>query len=112
MRLSNVSSAFGAPMGRYQDPDFGQGKIRLARVPINSGGYDAGGAYWGTGERLWCARDEEGAERFIHAPSRASACRFLAIDVTRLARKLTARDFETFADGLMGIPGVPAEGKV
>lgn len=30
-------------------------KLRLVRVRLDSGGYDAGGAYWGIGERLYRA---------------------------------------------------------
>jgi hypothetical protein len=35
-------------------------KFSLQWVPINAGGYDAGGAYWGTGPRLyWAAAVDE-----------------------------------------------------
>lgn len=50
MKLTNVSSRYGAPMGRKSFyPAFpGQEvKLHLQKVPINSGGYDSGGAYWG-----------------------------------------------------------------
>lgn len=51
----NVNSKYGAPMGR---PKQGHGaepttKFEVKRVPINSGGYDHGGAYWGTGQPLY-----------------------------------------------------------
>lgn len=55
----HVSGKYGAPMGRKSghldglqilasDPPF-----TLQRVRINSGGYDAGGAYWGLGSPLY-----------------------------------------------------------
>lgn len=51
----NVNSKYGAPMGR---PKQGHGAdpttpFEVKRVPINSGGYDRGGAYWGTGQPLY-----------------------------------------------------------
>ena len=55
---SDVSSRYGAPMGRHgdslsalqilpSDPPF-----TLQRVRLN-GGYDSGGAYWGAGQPLF-----------------------------------------------------------
>jgi hypothetical protein len=67
---SDVSSKYGAPITE---------KLHLARVRLNSGGYDVGGAYWGVvGEPLWCAwnttdsiylraRDREAAKAHIVA---------------------------------------------
>lgn len=40
------------------------GKLRLRRVPINAGGYDSGGAYWGNGQPLFCADGETATEWF------------------------------------------------
>lgn len=50
-----VNARYGAPMGR---PSFGHGAdpttpFSLVRVPLNSGGYDRGGAYWGIGQPLY-----------------------------------------------------------
>lgn len=63
----DVSCKYGAPMGRptrdtYTDKSGTTHKItvtddakpfRLVRCRLNSGGYDAGGAYWGIGEPLY-----------------------------------------------------------
>ena len=54
--LPNMEVHFGAPMGR---DDVGSAaaadlKLRDCLVPINAGGYDAGGAYWGVGAPLRC----------------------------------------------------------
>ncbi len=56
-----VSCKYGAPMGRYSDPieRFADSKVHLQIVSINSGGYDSGGAYWGTGIALWCVWNDE-----------------------------------------------------
>lgn len=60
MQLSDVSSKYGAPMGRpsIHDvlPDETLGKFELRRVPLNQGGYDSGGAYWGTPSNLYHTR--------------------------------------------------------
>lgn len=47
--LPKVSSRYGAPMGRHSDPlhSFAGLKVSLRRVPLDGGGYDEGGAYWG-----------------------------------------------------------------
>lgn len=75
MNLSKVSSRYGAPMGRSSDnmANFGScGKIHLAKVTLDSGGYDKGGAYWGHGETLWKAWDNE-IEAFFRASNRDAA---------------------------------------
>ena len=52
----------------------------LRRVSINQGGYDSGGAYWGTGAPLYyfeayeeCDGDETEISDFIRASSREHA---------------------------------------
>lgn len=60
MFLSDVSSKYGAPMGRASVDDVAPGEVlgrfELARVRLNIGGYDSGGAYWGHGKPLYRAR--------------------------------------------------------
>jgi len=73
----NVSSKYGAPMGRRSDPlsDF-VGKCHLRVVPFVDYDYDQGGAYWGGGRdtlSLYCAWDNEGHARYIRAFDRDSA---------------------------------------
>jgi hypothetical protein len=57
IKLSNVSSQFGAPMGRksYQSDKEASFKFRVQRVRLDRGGYDEGGAYWGIGQPLYIA---------------------------------------------------------
>jgi hypothetical protein len=57
LTLAEVNIKYGAPMGRHYfhrvgltDPQF-----QLERVPLTDGGYDCGGAYWGTPDDLWLA---------------------------------------------------------
>jgi len=70
-----ASGRFGASMGRTSDLSYqAAGKLRLERVPINSGGYDPGGAYWGSGQPLFLATSEEdGRVRYLRAPDRDAA---------------------------------------
>lgn len=62
-----VSSKYGAPMGRANHNSYTDrkgrtwdltvnehaGPFRLVRVAVDNGGYDSGGAYWGLGEPLY-----------------------------------------------------------
>jgi len=63
-----VCCRYGAPMGRHTGPQpEGDGdKWRLQRVPIDAGGYDPGGAYWGLGGALyWACNTATGGESFF-----------------------------------------------
>jgi hypothetical protein len=75
-KTPDVSSKYGAPMGRHTGPNYlstEAGKIQLQRVRLNNGGYDAGGAYWGHGQALWCAMDQDGNTQYFRAYDRDSA---------------------------------------
>lgn len=83
LSLSNACSRYGASMGRdsTSDRDLRQlapepVKLSLRRVPLDAGGYDSGGAYWGAGEPLYRASDEAGLGEvtlFLRARDRAHA---------------------------------------
>lgn len=52
IKLAEVDCRYGAPMGRQgkhigPPEKVGPVKLHLEVVPLNSGGYDSGGAYWG-----------------------------------------------------------------
>lgn len=90
--ISPVSCRYGAPMGRpswgYPEnaPDRG---IHLFHVPLDSGGYDSGGAYWGTGQqRLYCAYAHEDYCDFVRADTREAAAKALELDNTLLISPL------------------------
>lgn len=52
----------GASMGRSQrTPETCASRFYLRRIPIDSGGYDQGGAYWGCGAPIYFAESEDGA---------------------------------------------------
>lgn len=88
-QLPAVSCTYGAPMGRreYGDPSHAEGFIRVFRVRLDSGGYDEGGAYWGTGTPLWCAEEPRGEYRaFIRAASRLQAVAGFGIPARSMAK--------------------------
>jgi len=75
----HVGGMYGAPMGRYGDKfdSTFAGEVKLARVALWDGGYDHGGAYWGSGTPLWVAvwDDEEYVcEAFFRASDYQDAC--------------------------------------
>ena len=71
-----VNCTYGAPLGRSSQPAGHDDtvKVSLRRVPINAGGYDRGGAYWGLGAPLWYACDDDGDySEYFRAWDRAAA---------------------------------------
>ena len=57
-----VSCRDGAPMGRsnFGDTFDVMRPLHLVRLPLDSGGYDSGGAYWGHGVPLYAVHDTAG----------------------------------------------------
>jgi len=81
--IKPVSAKYGAPMGRHTGPEYidpDAGPIYLRRVRLNSGGYDAGGAYWGLGKPLFCAQDQDGGTVMFRAYDRQEAKALLCAD--------------------------------
>lgn len=73
---SKAYSKYGASMGRkaFGKPGFME-RMALHRVLLDQGGYDPGGAYWGSGagtEALWRLQGED-CEAYIRAPNRGAA---------------------------------------
>jgi len=82
-KLIDVSSRYGAPMGRWNilatDPMLAH-KMHLVRLRWVDGDYDAGGAYWGrsslSGDNIYWAYGEDEEiqfEHFVRARSRDEA---------------------------------------
>lgn len=111
-QLPKISTTYGAPMGRKnQRLDKAPGSIRLFKVNLDSGGYDDGGAYWGTslGDSLYCAMDEEGSMCFVRETSRLRAA--IALDVPNTALKNRIKSYIGYCYALLRkdapqIPGV------
>ena len=86
-QFEQVNSRYGAPMGRrangYLETRIKR-HVRLFRVRIDSQGYDDGGAYWGIGEPLFCAIDDDGNRQFVRAASRFLAAVKLDIPMPAL----------------------------
>ena len=87
-QFSDVNSRYGAPMGRaeFGTHEQADGKIRLFKVRLDSGGYDDGGAYWGSGQALFCATDGGDFRQFIRADSRLQAVAVLGLEYGKLKR--------------------------
>lgn len=63
-------SQYGASMGRGSDlPEDTTAALTIRKVPIDAGGYDPGGAYWGTPANLYCVSDEDGRTSYQRAAS-------------------------------------------
>ncbi len=68
--ITDVSSPRGAPMGRGRyanSADSVARPVTLFRLPLDGGGYDPEGAYWGAPSNLWCATDEQDFRTFTRA---------------------------------------------
>ena len=69
--VPSVPGRYGAPMGRHGRPLCGEDEDLVAtRVPLDEGGYDAGGAYWGlrpAGQALFAVQDGLGNMTFVDA---------------------------------------------
>lgn len=81
---SKAYSASGSSMGRRNGTSerLDVKLLHVERVPINSQGYDPGGAYWGTGRPLyvaWGEGPEYDAEYFVRAANRQEAKEAAAI---------------------------------
>ena len=95
-QFENVSCEYGAPMGRKSSPlNKPETKsVRLFRVTVNSQGYDDGGAYWGTGEPLFCARNDDGYIDFVRAKNRFDAAAMLDLKNETLLKPLTINEID------------------
>ena len=99
--LADVGSRHGAPMGRrgdVLDPDAGKPSAR--RVTLDSGGYDAGGAYWGVGQSLWQVTDPDGNTAYLRADNAREAIAEAWQDPDGMgARAATVADGKHMTDG-------------
>lgn len=70
-----VSCKYGAPMGRLDaHPScFEDQKCYLVCIRLNAGGYDRGGAYWGSGAPLYALGTQDGEWTYFRAHGRKDA---------------------------------------
>jgi hypothetical protein len=72
-----VDGKYGAPMGRQSWDDNAEpfaGRMYLRHIPLDSGGYDKGGTYWGIGMRLYgYAAHDDSVNGFVRAYDRVDA---------------------------------------
>lgn len=60
-QVADVGGAYGAAMGRATYRAEAGEPLSVRRVTLDEGGYDAGGAYWGIGQSLWCVMGADDA---------------------------------------------------
>jgi hypothetical protein len=72
MIITQVSSQYGAPMGRSNGQIETENTCYAMPVPLNDG-YDFGGAYWGSGQQLWAVIDQDGDSTFHRAADQSEA---------------------------------------
>jgi hypothetical protein len=103
LKLSEVSSKYGAPMGRrdtHADDQDAPIELMVHHLPFVDGDYDSGGAYWGGGGGpLWRATEIEGpVEFFIRAKDRWEALEVVREEYPAVHIVDTPRDawFEDF----------------
>lgn len=92
-QMQKVNSQYGAPMGRCNRgliQNCEPRTVRLFRVNLDSGGYDDGGAYWGTGDPIYCATDDTDYFATIRASNRAHACLLLDIELEQLKQSISS----------------------
>lgn len=65
--LDDVSSRYGAPMGRRSIHDAPSATVTLFRVRFYDGDYDRGGAYWGGGGSPLFAAIGDDFQHFLRA---------------------------------------------
>lgn len=81
LKLPEVYSRYGAPMGRPTFSDGTPTRARLSRMRLVDGDYDQGGAYWGGPGPIYWLRDDAGTvQDFIRAGSRHEAAAVVAED--------------------------------
>ena len=73
--LSNVSSRYGAPMGRQTIDNNPEAKVCVFHVRMYDYCYDKGGAYWGMGTPLYAAIGD-GFQTFTRAENRTDAIEY------------------------------------
>lgn len=72
MIITQQSSRYGAPMGRFNGQIENEDTCYAMPVPLHDG-YDFGGVYWGCGQTLWAVIDQDGDSTFHRAGSQSAA---------------------------------------
>jgi hypothetical protein len=91
--LSTSATRYGATLGRRDTLDTLPEPERLYAVAmsIDSGGYDAGGAYWGRGLPMWRVIDPQtDGESFQRGATASDACAAAYLDAVQAVERLRA----------------------
>lgn len=87
-------------MGRTSDlPENFTGPLQLRHVPLDSGGYDPGGAYWGSPDNLYMAEDGEGRVSYLRASSLEAARKEFPKATFPVPSEVTEADIDDILQG-------------
>lgn len=89
----------GAAMGRGSDLSRDTtAALSIRKVPLDSGGYDPGGTYWGAPDDLYCVSDEDGAVSYQRGAS-FDAVKAMFPHATWQTLLIVAADFDDMVQG-------------
>lgn len=94
-KLPNVSTRYGAPMGRAKKRQEPEGKLTVGQVHLDNGGYDAGGAYWGLPNNLHLVEDASGEYQAFERGTPPQVCQKLREEHPGIPVEV-AYDLDTF----------------
>ena len=87
-KFEKAYNEYGASMGRASYGDIKTAeRVKLFKVILDRGGYDNGGAYWGTGKPLFCA-EADSFRDFIRAGNRKEASEIMGLKNNQLLKKV------------------------
>lgn len=108
-KFGNGFSEYGADLGRkcYNtlggESRYGPIPVHIRIVPIDEGGYDPGGAYWGLGKPLWVA------EFVVYEPETEQEFEgrtFARADTVEEAVEFVNKTWSTFAKNYLNEHGI------
>ena len=77
--IKECACTYGAPMGRQETMLRNtEETLRARRLPLDRGGYDAGGSYWGIGRPMYVIAGSDGTRGYERAKNRKELRAILA----------------------------------
>lgn len=101
-QLPPVSTQFGAPMGRQEGRSAQPtAPVEVLRMPLDDGGYDSGGAYWGLPNNLFRVEDGDEFCTYLRAQSKADAIEQFKKAYPDAEVRTDTYDTDAFVDGYL-----------
>lgn len=108
-KLPNVSTPYGAPMGRAEKHQEPEGKLTVRQVHLDNGGYDSGGAYWGLPNNLHLVEDESGEYQAFERGTPTQVCQKLREEHPGIPVEV-AYDLDTFVAAYLEVSRLSLDG--